>query len=194
LDVKLKILNMPQKGQILENPLTGDLYEFIETAKDSNGDRVTIKSTIKSKGILVPNHFHLLQDEVFEVTAGKLTVLLNGELMEITAGEKIFLPKNIPHNHYNNSEQVLEYIHTTTPALDFDYFLENLIGLASDGKMKNGKAGLVQELVTLKYMDSKAFLADIPIGVQKAMMYVIAPIARFFGYRAFYKKYTEIEK
>ena len=81
-----------------------------------------------------------------------------------------------------------------TPALDFDYLLENIIGLTIDGKMPNGKAGLVQELVTLKYLDSKSYLADIPIGLQKFLMNVIAPIGRMFGYRAIYKKYSGIEK
>jgi quercetin dioxygenase-like cupin family protein len=185
---------MPHKGQILSNPVTGDIIEFIETAKDSNGARVTAKFTIKAKGEYVPNHFHLLQDEVFEVFSGKLTVLVNGNIQVIAPGEKIMLTKNLPHNHYNNEDEPVVFIHTTSPALDFDFFIENFVGLASDGKMKNGKAGLIQELVTLKYMDSKAFLADIPLGMQKAMMAIIAPIARQFGYRAFYKKYTGIEK
>jgi quercetin dioxygenase-like cupin family protein len=185
---------MPTKGQILTNPNTGDIFEFIETAKDSNGGKVVIKSTIKDKGELVPNHFHVFQDETFEVVSGKLTIWMDGKHQKIAAGGKITLSKRKPHNHYNDEEEPLVYIHTTSPALDFDYFMENLIGLASDGKMKNGKAGLVQELVTLRYMDSKAYLADIPVFVQKVLMYTIAPIARLFGYRAFYKKYTSIEK
>jgi hypothetical protein len=65
--------------------------------------------------------------------------------------------------------------------------IENLVGLAADGKSKNGKYGLVQELVALKYLDSKSYLADIPIGVQKVLMNTIAPIGRQFGYRAIYK-------
>ena len=68
------------------------------------------------------------------------------------------------------------------------------MGLAADGKSKNGKYGLVQELVSLKYLDSKSYLADIPIGVQKILMNTIAPIGRLFGYRAIYKKYSGLEK
>lgn len=48
---------MPTKGQILTNPDSGDIYEFLETAKDTNGQRVTMKMTLKSKGELVPDHF-----------------------------------------------------------------------------------------------------------------------------------------
>ncbi len=53
------------------------------------------------------------------------------------------LPKNEPHNHYNIGDTAVNYIHTTTPALDFDYLIETLVGLATDGKSKNGKFGLV---------------------------------------------------
>ena len=46
---------MPTKGQILTNPTTGDIYEYVETAKDTNGERVTMKATIKTKEPLVPD-------------------------------------------------------------------------------------------------------------------------------------------
>lgn len=185
---------MPTKGQTITNPTNGDSYEFLETAKDSNGERVTMKAIIKSKGQLVPKHFHVFQDETFEVISGQLTIFLEGETKKLSEGEKITLPKNIPHNHYNNEDTAVTYIHSVTPALDFDFLIENLVGLAADGKSKNGKYGLVQELVALKYLDSKSYLADIPVGVQKLLMNTIAPIGRLFGYRAIYKKYSGIEK
>jgi quercetin dioxygenase-like cupin family protein len=185
---------MPTKGQILTNPDSGDIYEFLETAKDTNGQRVTMKMTLKSTGKLVPNHFHALQDEHFEVVSGNLTILLDGKNLVLKQGEKMTLPKNKPHNHYNASNETVVLIQSVTPALDFDYLLENIIGLTIDGKMPNGKAGLIQELVTLKYLDSKTYLADIPQGMQKLLMNVIGPIGRIFGYRAIYKKYSDIEK
>lgn len=185
---------MPTKGQILENPQTGDVYEFLETSKDTNGERMSLKLTLHQKGELVPNHLHALQDESFEVLSGKLTLWLDGKTQTLEAGQKITIPRNKPHNHYNGHDEPAVFIQSVTPALDFEYLMENLIGLTRDGKMPNGKAGLVQELVTLKYLDSKSFLAGIPIGVQKVMMNVIAPIGRMFGYRAVYMKYSGIEK
>jgi len=185
---------MPTKGQTITNPTNGDSYEFLETAKDTNGERVTMKAVIKGKGQLVPKHLHVLQDETFEVISGQLTIFFEGQTKKISAGEKITFPKNIPHNHYNDDNDAVIYVHSVTPALDFDFLIENLVGLAADGKSKNGKYGLVQELVSLKYLDSKSYLADIPIGVQKILMNTIAPIGRLFGYRAIYKKYSDLEK
>lgn len=185
---------MPTKGQIITNPVNGDSYEYLETSRDTNGERVTLKATVKSKGPLVPNHFHTMQDETFEIISGKLTIWSDGKTITLSAGEKLTLPKNKPHNHYNNEDTELTYIHSMSPGLDFDYLVENLVGLAADGKSKNGKYGLVQELVTLKYLDSKSYLADMPLGIQKVLMNTIAPIGRLFGYRAIYKKYSGIEK
>ena len=185
---------MPTKGKILNNPDTGDIYEFIETAQDTQGVRVVMKAIIKSKGQIVKKHFHVLQDETFEVLEGKLTIWLDGKTFTLNKGEKITLSKNVPHNHYNNEDVPVVYMHSVNPALDFDYLIENLVGLAADGKSKNGNYGLVQELVTLKYLDSTSYLADIPIGIQKMLMNVVAPIARLLGYRAIYQKYSGIEK
>lgn len=185
---------MPQKGQILTNPLNGDSHEYLETAQDTGGRRVTLKAIIHSRGQLVPNHFHLYQEESFEVISGNLTIWSGGRTNVLSAGEKMTLPKNVPHNHYNDSATPVCYIHSVSPGLDFDYLIENLVGLAADGKSKNGKYGLMQELVTLRYLDSKTFLADMPLGLQKFLMNTVAPLARLMGYRAVYKKYSGIEK
>ncbi len=185
---------MPIKGSTITNPTSGDVYEFIETGDDTRGERVVMKAVIHTRGILVPKHIHIYQDESFEILSGKLTILSEDKEIELSKGEKITLPKNKAHNHYNKEESPVSYIHTVSPALDFDYLIENLVGLAADGKSKNGKYGLVQELVTLRYLDGKTFLADIPMGVQKILMHTVAPIARLFGYRAIYKKYSGIEK
>lgn len=185
---------MPTKGQVLRNPDTGDVYKFLETAQDTQGHRISIQMTLKSKGQLVPDHFHALQEETFEVLSGQLTILQNGEKFILGPGERRVLHKNIPHNHYNEQEEPVVFVQTVTPALDFDYLLENIIGLTIDGKMPQGKAGLVQELVTLKYLDSKSYLAGIPLGLQKLLMNLIGPVGRWFGYRAIYKKYSGIEK
>jgi quercetin dioxygenase-like cupin family protein len=190
----LKESTMATKGQMLSNPLTGDGYEFIETAADTNGGHVSVKATVKSKGKQVPDHIHVAQDETFEVLSGRLTVWADGKATTLEAGEKISLPRNQPHNHYNTDEGAVTYLHTVTPALDFEHLLENLVGLAADGKGKNGKFGLLQELVTLKYLDSKTYLAGVPIGVQKILMNTLGPVGRMLGYRALYKKYSGIEK
>ncbi len=37
---------MPFKGQVLTSPTTGNSFEFIETAKNSDGEHVIMRTTI----------------------------------------------------------------------------------------------------------------------------------------------------
>jgi quercetin dioxygenase-like cupin family protein len=185
---------MATKGQVLINPATGDSYEFLETAADTNGAYVTMIATVGSKGPLVPNHLHVLQEEHFDILSGRLTILFEGKTQVLAEGDTLTLPRNAPHNHYNSDDIPVRYKHTVTPAMDFEYLVETLVGLAADGRSKNGKYGLMQELVTLKYLDSKTYLADIPRGLQQMLMNILAPVGRMLGYRAVYKKYSGFEK
>lgn len=185
---------MPYKGQILTDQFTGDSFEFIETAKDTNGQRVTLQITLKSKGKTVDDHIHMKQSETFKVISGRLTYFLDKEKKYLSKGETITLPKNVPHNHYNTDDEPVVYIQTIAPAMDIDYFIENLFGLINDGKVKNGQLSFPQAMVTAKYLESPSRLASIPRGIQEVLINTLGPLSRLFGYRAIYKQYAGIEK
>lgn len=185
---------MSKAGTTLTNPITGDTYEFLETAIETQGKSISIKVTIKGKGKFVPNHIHAIQDEAIEVVTGTMTVWEKGKMSTLKTGEKILLPKNEPHNHYNMEDVPLTFIQTLSPALDFQQVIETIVGLSSDGKSKKGRFGLLQEMVSLKYFESETYLASIPKGLQRFLMRILAPLGRKMGYRAVYKKYSGIEK
>jgi len=194
LHLIIKTSIMPIKGQQLVDKFTGDTIEFIETSSDTNGERVTLKVTLKSKGQTVDDHIHLLQEENFKILSGRMTYFLDGKQHDLNAGEEVTLPKNRPHNHYNMGDEPAEYMQQITPGMDIDFFLENLFGMINDGKVKDGKLPFLQAMVTGKYLESPSRLASIPLSLQNFLMGFLGPIARLFGYRAIYKKYTGIEK
>lgn len=185
---------MPTKGQKLVDKFTGDTIEFIETSADTNGERVTLKVTLKSKGQTVDDHLHLMQEESFKILSGRMTYFLSGEQHHVNAGEEVVLPRNKAHNHYNTDDEPAVYIQTITPGIDVDLFLENLFGMINDGKVKNGKLPFLQAMVTGKYLESPSRLASIPIGPQNFLINTLGPLARLLGYRAIYQKYTGIDK
>ncbi len=185
---------MPTRGQVLIDNYTGDRFEFLDTARDTNGAFTRLQITLKSKGKTVDDHIHIVQEETFKVISGTLTYFLEGKEYHLKAGEEVTLPSNVPHNHYNTHEEPVVYEQTIQPALDIDYFLENLVGLINDGKVKNGKLPFLQAMVTLKYLESPSLLANLPRGLQVGLSSVLGPLSRVLGYRAIYKKYTGIEK
>ncbi|HLG40037.1 MAG TPA: cupin domain-containing protein, partial [Chitinophagaceae bacterium] len=106
---------MPQKGQIIHNPRTGEYVEFMETAAETNGSYSRIKIKVIPGGFKPVLHFHTTTDETFEVIGGQLTCVQNRETKTINAGEKITLPKNMIHTHYNGGKEDLVMYQTFTP-------------------------------------------------------------------------------
>ena len=184
---------MPVKGEKLTDPTSGNIIEFIDTAKDTDGKFVKCKVTINPAGKFIPKHYHILQDEQLEVISGNLGVWYHGKTTVHSAGDVVFLKKNTPHNHYNAGPGPLVYSHTSIPGLDFDYFMETLGGLGTEGKLVNGWPSTIQQIVSNRYLQSKAMGAGYPVFIQKLAINIIAPIACLFGYRAVYKKYSGIE-
>ena len=185
---------MAHTDRILVHPGTGDIYEFLETAQDTGGRRVTVRFTLKTTGRLVPDHIHLDQDEHFEVKSGAMSYMLDGQLSTLEAGGSITLPKGRPHNHYNGGGTELVMIQTVEPAFDFELLVRNLMGLARDGKLVNGNLKFMQAMVGVHYLDGTTCLAGVPVGMQRVLAAVMAPVGRMLGYRALYKEYCGVEK
>ncbi len=185
---------METSGRVLRLSRPSDSIEFIETAAGTGGERCTMKWTLATKGPLVQEHVHMVQEETFEVLSGTLTVVVNGIPQTLQVGQSMVLPKNMAHNHYNEADEPAVFLQTVSPALDCEYMIETLVGLAHDGQLEDGRPGLLQSLVSMKYLESKVFLAGIPVIIQKLLMHVVGPVGRLMGYRAIYAKYSGFEK
>lgn len=184
---------MAYKGQIWDDPASGDKIEVLETARENNGARLRYHFTIKQGGLKPALHIHEKQDEIFEVISGKLTYHLHGRLEVAGPGETIVLPQGLPHTHYNGeAKEPLVMIQTIAPALDAEWLIDSFLGLTSDGKIKNGKPDFLQVMVWLKYYKAKTYLANVPVGFQKFLSAILSPIGRLTGYKAAYKKYSGV--
>jgi mannose-6-phosphate isomerase-like protein (cupin superfamily) len=181
---------MPHKGKIIHNPGTGEYVEFVETATETNGAYTRIKIKVIAGGFKPVLHLHTTTDETFDVISGQLTCIQNGETKTINAGEKIVLPKNRFHTHYNGGKEDLVMYQTFTPSLDVDLFLENLFGLDAEGKVPKGQPAFLQLMVWGKKYQCKAYVASVPLGVQKVLTFILAPIGRLMGYKAAYKRFS----
>ena len=173
---------------------SGDIFERIVSSEDTGGEYSIVKVTLMPGGFKPVLHYHSVQDETFEVTSGRLTYILDGKRGVINAGEKIRLPKGVPHTHYNNEKEELVMNQIVTPSLDFDCFSDTIFGLASEGKLRKGTPGLLQILMLLSKLQSKTFLASIPQGVQSSLAYILFPLGKLLGYKAVYKRFSGFDK
>lgn len=181
---------MPYQGKIITNPITGEYAEFIETATETNGKYTRIKIKIIAGGFKPVLHIHIATDETFDIISGRLTYVLNGEKKDIGPGEMVTLPKGKAHTHYNEGQEDLIMYQTFTPSLDIDLFLENIFGLDAEGKVPDGKPAFLQLMVWGKKFKCKTYIASIPLGLQKVLTVLLAPIGRLFGYKAIYKRFS----
>jgi quercetin dioxygenase-like cupin family protein len=178
---------MPAPGKKITLP-TGDVVEFVETSDATNGATVRMRVLMKPGGLRANVHIHAKQDETFEVISGKLTYLLDGKENVAEAGSTVVLPHGVPHQHYCNGPEDALVMQTLTPGLDFDYLLENIIGLAIHGP--HSPDSLFQGLVWIRKMKGPIYLPSLPIWFQRALAAVVTPIAYPLGYRAVYKRFS----
>jgi hypothetical protein len=83
------------------------------------------------------------------------------------------------------SELVIRY--TLSPCGTADVFFENLAGICADAGGTD-KPPLLQ--MVLLFADHNVEFAFVPRPVWRAMVHVVAPLARLLGYRSSYPEYA----
>jgi quercetin dioxygenase-like cupin family protein len=168
---------------------SGDSVKLLETSAMTGGTHVRAQIIFKSGGPLTSPHIHRFQDETLEVLSGRLAYSLNEIKRIAETGETVTLPRGVSHRHYAEGPEDVVLIDTMTPGLDFDYLLENLFGLGSEGRFVKG-IGKIQTIVWLAKLKSGFTLPGFPIWQQKAVASIVTPVAYLFGYRAVYKRFS----
>lgn len=134
-------------------------------------------------------HVHPEQEEWFEVLAGELRVQYDGTTRTLTEGDEIALPADVPHTHWNPTNEPARVRWERRPALDSEEWLETAYVLAQAGRTdEDGAPGLLQTAVTYDEYPDDTYLTAVPVGVQKALATVLAPIGRRLGLQATYSR------
>jgi quercetin dioxygenase-like cupin family protein len=179
---------MPTINKVWTLP-KGDSMELLETSDMTGGAQTRVRLVFKPGGSRVPMHRHLLQDEKYEVLSGTMTYWLAGKKYHAPAGTTVILPRGVLHQHYSEGPEDVVSSQTMTPALDFDYVVENLFGLGSEGRGVNPIDALLQGLVWIRKMKGPFYLG-IPIWLQHVLAFIITPLAYRLGYRAVYHRFS----
>jgi quercetin dioxygenase-like cupin family protein len=182
---------MARKGEILDNPVTGQRIIFRQTSDETGGALLEVESVYtKPTPSRPPTHYHPGQEERFEVLAGELRVLIRGEGKTLGEGEILLIPPGTPHSMWAESDGV-HVSWQTRPALQTETFFETISGLSQSGKTGGkGTPNLLQAAVIAQAYSGEFRLARPPWPVQRIIFAVLAPLGRLLGYRASYPEYT----
>ncbi len=84
-------------GHIKLKGVNVNILDVKVSGKDTNGNMAIFEQTSLSPKRGTPLHIHPNQDEVFQVLAGDYLFKIGPDTYSLTAGESIFLPRNVPH-------------------------------------------------------------------------------------------------
>jgi quercetin dioxygenase-like cupin family protein len=185
-----KKLSMAFADKIIFNQKTGQLIKFIQTSSDTNGRLLEMNATFNSHSLKPPKHYHPNQTENFRVISGHLTVNIYGKTFILKQGQTLQIPPNTSHSMWNNSDHKTIVNWQVQPALQTEYFLETLTGLANDNRTDSkGVPYFLQKiLIANKYRDTLR-LRNPPYIIQKVLLTFLTPFALLCGYRADDEKY-----
>jgi len=127
-------------------------------------------------------HLHPEQDERFEVTAGELSVEVDGVTRVAGPGEAIDVPRGAVHRMWNSGETKTRARWQVRPALDSEGFFRYVDELRASGR--SGPGGMPTPLGGALVMSAFAreVRVPVPLGLDRPMFAALAPLARLRGY------------
>lgn len=186
---------MARAGDVLENPVSGQRLIFRKTAQDTGGELLEMESVYtRPTSSRPPEHYHLHQEERFEVLSGSVRTLVDGETRTLREGEVLVVSPGTPHEMWSEEGGEARVLWQTRPALKTEAFFETIWGLARDGKTnEKGIPNPLQASVIAREYDREFRLARPPFAVQRALFGMLASIGRLLGYEGRYPRYSSLD-
>jgi quercetin dioxygenase-like cupin family protein len=84
-------------GHIMLKGVNSNMLDVKISGNDTNGDLAIFEQTSLSPGRGTPLHIHPAQDEIFYVLEGSYRFKVGDSMYDLTIGDSIFLPRQVPH-------------------------------------------------------------------------------------------------
>jgi mannose-6-phosphate isomerase-like protein (cupin superfamily) len=157
-------------------------WEVVRTTEDSGGDAFETINRVDPRAGGPPVHLHPEAEESYEVIAGTVDVFMEGEWRRLGPGEKIVVPRGVPHTLKNDSDQESEIINVHAPALRFETFFRQFHRLVSEGKIKLPPKA-PRSLIYFAMLFSAYPDLQRPVKPPPAVFNALAFIGRRMGYK-----------
>jgi quercetin dioxygenase-like cupin family protein len=176
---------MIRPGARLENPVTGEVLIFRETAAETGGELVRVETIVQPRGFVAAAHVHPAQTERFVVLEGTVDFDVGGETIQAREGDEVVVPPGTPHRFSNAGDEEARFLCEIRPALEFESLIETMFTLAAEGKTgRHGLPGPLRLAVIAQAHFDTVRLPFPPAPLQRAALAVGAPLGRALGYRA----------
>jgi len=174
-------------GDVWENPVTREQVRIVELPHSNPERRATAELTALVGQRLPGEHRHPGVVERLTVLEGELTVKIDGQIRVLRRAETALVEENVWHNWWNASDYKTWVSVQITPGDRFAHMIETLYGLAQLGHTDaKGMPHPLQLALTGTRVSDVIVFRHPPMLLQRVTFGVLAPIARWRGYRATY--------
>lgn len=178
---------MTARAEILHNRADNETFVFDgpEEAGATDRFRVVLGKGGRGGGNALV-HVHPGADEIFEVASGRLTVVIDGREHLLEAGQTATVRRGSPHHFRNGHDGATEFVVRFSPPQRQQQFFRNFARLAvarPDWFSPSGDPRLLLIALVLNAYRGHLYLSGPPIPLQKLLFAILAPIARWRGYR-----------
>jgi len=179
-------LSLVRAGDVIENPVTGEVMRFLVTGHETAGSLLRIDMAVRPGGFAAAEHVHPQQEERFQITSGQITLSIFGQERVYAAGEHITIPPGTPHAWWSSGDDELRVLLEFSPAGRFAEFITTFFALAQAGKTTKGgiPKNLLQLAVTFGEYRDVIHGTTPPWALQQVLFALLVPIGRFLGYTA----------
>lgn len=177
-------------GEIYENRVQGDRFVVREGSEDTGGERLTGDLYVRPGGAVAGKHVHAYITERFKVVSGTVRFHLGGRDDIARPGDEVEVPPGVVHAWANAGDEEAHVLVDIRPAERFELMIENLYGLANDGKSNTeGVPRLLPLALFAREFRQEGEFIRPPRVLQHLLFGAIAPLARARGYKAINPEY-----
>lgn len=172
-------------GEVYENRVQGDRAVVREGSEDTAGERLVVDLYVRSGGAVAEKHIHSYITERFEVLSGTVRFHLDGRDEVVGPGRQVVVPPGAVHDWWNVGDDEAHVLVDIRPAERFELMIQNLYGLANDGKTNaRGLPKLLPLALFAREFRREGEFTRPPRIVQRILFALLAPLARACGYKA----------
>ena len=177
-------------GEIYENRVQGDRFVVREGGDDTGGERLVGDLYIRPGGAVAAKHVHAYITERFEVRSGTVRFHVDGREELTRPGRQVEVPPGVVHDWWNVGDDEAHVLVDIRPAQRFELMIQNLYGLANDGKTDaRGVPRLLPLALFAREFRREGEFVRPPRIVQRILFALLSPLARARGYRAINPEY-----
>ena len=177
-------------GEVYENRVQGDRFVVREGSEDTGGERLVGDLYIKPGGAVAAKHVHAYTTERFEVLSGAVRFHVDGREELTRPGQQVEVSPGVVHDWWNVGDDDAHVLVDIRPAQRFELMIQNLYGLANDGKTNaRGVPRLLPLALFAREFRREGEFVRPPRIVQRILFALLSPLARARGYRAINPEY-----